>query len=218
MAATTPAAGAAAYTNSSSVFDASGCWSGHGTCSNLGAAGQSGGIATCSGGGFVNQAGFLHTFWMRGDLDRDQDGLPDEADPDNDGDGLDDTVELAGTAFAPTTPTLVNNLDSDGDGADDGAEAVAGTSPIDAGMQLKITSIAHDPVAGATVSWLARSNKTYRVWSAGQLRTAGSFTTLAGQTTAVGPAPAPWYHLEHSWTDTDALTTNRRFYVIEVLP
>jgi len=56
-------------------------------------------------------------------LDTDADGIGNNADPDDDGDGLDDVDEIA-AGYDPLNP------DTDGDGLDDGDEVPAGTDPL----------------------------------------------------------------------------------------
>lgn len=58
-------------------------------------------------------------------VDTDGDTIPDHLDPDDDNDGLDDTVETGTTGTDPL------DSDSDGDGFDDGTEVEAGSDPLD---------------------------------------------------------------------------------------
>jgi hypothetical protein len=203
----------AQYTNKSSVLDGSGTMASGGTFTNISAAGQPGGIAVATGGGYVNQAGFLNTFLLKPALDTDKDGIPNEADMDNDNDGLLDEAEMAGSSFIPVTVTDLNAADSDGDGIPDGAEAVAGTNPMDADAMLEIVRIARGGIAD--IAWVARSNKTYRVlYSATPMQ---PVTNVLGTVTASGFANAPWYVLTNTITDASG-ATNSRVYGIHVLP
>ena len=68
--------------------------------------GQPGGIGRGAGGAFYNYAGYLGAILIQPDLDSDADGLCDETDPDNDGDGADDFGEL----IANTDPTNANSV------------------------------------------------------------------------------------------------------------
>jgi hypothetical protein len=202
----------AQYTNRSSVLDGSGGRSTGGVYTNLSAAGQPGGIAVTSGGPYVNQAGFLNTFFLRPGLDSDHDGLANEADPDNDNDGLADATENAGAAFSPTTVTDLNLPDSDGDGMSDLAESVAGTNPLDLNALLEIVRIQRS--AGAEVAWVARSNKTYRVLYAAA--PTQPVTNLLDTVTATAFAAPPWYVLTNTISDSGAATT--RVYAVQALP
>lgn len=64
-------------------------------------------------------------------LDVDADALPNYLDPDDDGDGLADTVESGTGVFVDPQDTGTDPLDpdSDGDGVDDGTEVSLGTDP-----------------------------------------------------------------------------------------
>jgi hypothetical protein len=206
--------GHAQFTNRSSVLDGSGAVSAAGLFTNLSAAGQPGGIALSTGGGYVNQAGFLNAFLLKPALDSDHDGLADELDQDNDNDGLADAVEIAGSGFAPATPTAVNLSDTDGDGQPDGWEAAAGTDPTDPHALLKLVAI-RSTAGGRDVSWLARGNnqKTYVVHATADARQPYA-TVLFSNTVAGGSGP--WYAV--TTTVTHASATNAHFYAVEVLP
>ena len=66
-------------------------------------------------------------------LDSDGDGLGNNADPDDDGDGLPDSVETDTGIYVNSQDTGTDPLDrnTDGDGLDDGAEVLAGSDPLD---------------------------------------------------------------------------------------
>ncbi len=206
-------AGSAQYAKSSSVLDGSGTRASGGVYANLSAAGQPGGIAESSGGSYVNQAGFLQTFFMKPGLDTDGDGLPDEADQDNDGDSLSDVAEIAGSAFDPMTATRVNEADTDGDGMSDGAESVAGTDPTNPDALLKIVRIARSSIAD--ISWAARSNKAYRILFA--TTPLQPVTNVLTTVTASGAATAPWYVLTNTVTDATGPGASR-VYGVQALP
>jgi len=198
----------------SSVLDGSGTRSSGGTYNHISAAGQPGGMSESSSGQLVNQAGFLHTFFLRPDLDTDGDGLPDEADSDNDGDTLADLTELTGSAFNPVTPTEVNVADTDSDGAADGAEAAAGTDPTDPSVALQFVAVSRNPTADVcAVAWLARGNheKTYVLREHISLLLTNALVCFSN--TVAGGAP-PWYVV----TNWVAVTTptNAAFYRVSV--
>jgi hypothetical protein len=202
----------AQFTNMSSVLDGSGALASGAGYTNISAAGQPGGIAISASGGYVNFAGFLNTFVIKARLDSDGDGVADENDLDNDNDGLPDTMELGGNAFSPSTTTLVNTRDSDGDGFSDGQESTAGTDPLDSTAFLHFTRIF--PSAGSVVGWIARSNKTYKIFYSDNSYTFP--TNLLTTTLATGSANAPWYSFTNSIVDATA--TNSRFYAVEAQP
>ena len=211
------AAGAAQYTNTSHVVDGAGRWLQGGTLTNVAAIAQPGGVSVTAGGAVANQAGFLNTFLLRPALDSDGDGVPNEADPDNDDDTLGDATEIAGTAFSPVTDTDPDDPDSDDDGAGDAAEAVAGTDPWDPLMFLQIVTVR--PVSSnlVEVGWVARSNKTYRVLAEPSVPQAPGFTSELAQVVAGGPGSPPWFVVTNRYTDPAAVTNNL-FYRIEALP
>ena len=204
-------AASAQYTNKSSVLDGSGTTSSGGTYTNISAAGQPGGISTSDGGTYVNQAGFLNTFFVKGTLDTDNDGILDEADLDNDNDDLRDATEIAGTAFTPSTLSGVNASDSDSDGMNDGRESINGTDPTDANATFELVQVA----GTGAVTWIARGNnqKTYVVKAA-----SGSYAqpsqVLFSNTVAGGSAP--WYQVTNTFSD--GVVTNGRYYSVQVVP
>lgn len=204
---------AAQFTNRSSVLDSSGTRSTGGGFTNVSAAGQPGGIATSSGGSLVNQAGFLSTFSLKPDLDTDGDGLADELDQDNDNDGLVDDTEIGGSAFTPTSATLVNLADTDGDGQLDGWEAAAGTDPNNINALLELIAISNS-VSGRGIAWLARGNneKTYIVRATTDPRQ--PYATVVFSNTVAGGI-APWFAV--TTAIAHATASNVQFYAVEVL-
>ena len=163
-------------------------------------------------GDLVNYAGFLGTFSLKPGLDTDGNGVPNELDPDNDGDNLADTDEVSGDTFIPITPTDVNDPDSDGDGSSDYNESIAGTDPTDANVELKILSIT-ETNEEQTVSWMARNGKTYKL-----MATDSSFEqpSQAIYTNVASGGSGLWLVTTNIVTDTSN-STNARFYAVEVL-
>lgn len=113
--------------------------------------------------------------------------------PDSNSNGIPDAWE--NTYFG--SPTGANrNADSDQDGLTNWEEYTAGTDPTNALSYLKVEDII--PSAGATLSFLAVSNRTYSVLYKDGVNTA-NYTKLAdviGRTTnwtatVVDPAPSP---------------------------
>jgi len=212
------AAPAQDYTNASSVVDGAGRWSGGGTYSNIGAAAQPGGISVSTNAGYVHYAGFLNTFALRPTLDTDHDGLVNEFDPDNDNDRLLDASEITGDAFGYLVVTDPNNADSDDDQFADGDEQGAGTNPKDNSQLLAITSIRRSG-GNVSISWMARSNRLYRVLGDTALADGSVFTNVvADNVLATGPAEGPWYSMTNTYSDSSGSATNAKFYVIEALP
>ncbi len=180
---------------------------------HVSAGGQPGGVFSSAGGDMVNNAGFLQAVDIkRPDQDTDSDGVIDELDLDNDGDGLPDLTEVEGSAFDPTTPTLVNVADTDGDGIPDHDESVAGTDPTDEDAFLQITSIESES-GEVVLSWTARDGKQYRVLSADGSHTY-PFPDEAGSVTAVG-GDAPWYETTGHFTNEAPVEV--RTYAVEVV-
>ena len=81
--------------------------------------------------------------------------LPDELNPDNDGDGLLDSNEIG---IYGTSPVLA---DTDGDGMNDAQELIAGTSPTNSASVLAV-QLSTD-VSANQVSWYGVSGRYYRL-------------------------------------------------------
>lgn len=122
-------------------------WSSGGSSGQSEAVGPSG-----AGGSLVSQAGGFWPIVAGGlpSLDLDGDGLQAFLDPDDDGDGLLDSVETNTGVFvsASDTGSDPNQADSDGDGIDDGSEVANGSDPNDAGSP-GAPAIPGLPLAGA---------------------------------------------------------------------
>ncbi len=142
----------------------------------------------------LSRLGFSNTFVLHPLLDTDGDGVVDENDPDNDGDGIRDREELLGVAFSPVTVTDPQRVDSDGDGMSDGDEARAGTNPLDASSRFRVLSLT---VSGGNVAitFRGRGGRSYDVLAAKDV--ADLTTSPDGTVSAVGGAP-PWYETNTS--------------------
>ena len=204
-------AAAQSYTNKSWVMDTAGGWSSAGAFSNLSAAGQAGGAWFESAVPWENQEGFLQTFCLRPGLDTDGDGLANEADSDNDNDGLKDVDEISGIAFSPLTPTDVNDADTDNDGSSDGEEAGAGTDPTDPNASLQITATKRSG-ADVLVSWRSRMGKTYRLLRSDDFKWQGPWQT-GGTVNVSTPGYGPWQVQTSTWTDVSLPVTSRLYRV-----
>ncbi len=159
-------------------------------------------------------SGQLNTFVLRPDLDLSGNGIPDENDPDDDADGLSDRLELAGSAFDPSTATNPRAADSDGDGVPDAEESVAGTNPLDAASMLELLAGVRQG-GTLTLAWRARGGVVYDVLAAlepGELR---QEPQLLGQ--MVGPAgQGVWNESEASFVHQPG--SARLVYGIRVSP
>lgn len=159
--------------------------------------------------------GFLGGAWLATNLDHDADGLCDEADADNDNDGLDDLEELSGSAFAPITPTDVNLADADGDGADDGTEAGMGSNPGDPNSLLRIAAIAATGTT-VTVTWQARGGEDYALrWTTNAVP--GDVFAPVGAPVVAAGGVAPWFDTTASLA-VAVPATNRAVFKVERLP
>lgn len=197
------------------VLDGAGGAAAGGDYQLVSATAQPGGIQTATAGGLRNYAGFLGTFALRPDWDHDGNGLPDEWDDDNDGDGLEDAAELDGRDFAAAwgvaATTDLNAPDSDGDGAGDDHELQSGTDPNDAASLFAITEIQREG-PGARVTWKGRGDGTgYRV-----LGRDGAYAPPAdelGTVVVADPGVGVWHATEGTWLDPDE--TSARHYGVE---
>lgn len=121
--------------------------------------------------------------------DADLDGIPDEDSPDDDADGLGDRQEIAGTAFSPAAATDPLRRDTDGDGATDGAEAAAGTDPLDPLALLRIVTVRGTP-AGLHLEWSARGGRAYELIAS--TNAAGLFAGAVAQVVTAGTGTGAW--------------------------
>jgi hypothetical protein len=85
---------------------------------------------------------------------------------DSDGDGIDDSWEIA--HFGNLSPTSLS--DSDGDGQSDYAEYLAGTDPRDAKSSLHISSVQRSSTNDITVQWPSVTGRHYTLQTTGDLK------------------------------------------------
>jgi hypothetical protein len=207
-------------TQISSVMNGFGGRSSGGTYTHVGAGAQPGGIGTSyeNGpanyqGGQINRAGFLNTFVFAPGLDANQNGIPDELDPDNDGDGLWDHWELSGEQFSPLTPTDPNRADTDGNNISDFEEMLAGTNPTDPEAGLNIISMKPDGLMGV-VTWQARgNNERIYVLRVRDNSYDGIPDIVIWSNTVAGGFP-PWYAVTNTISEP---LTDGSFYAVEVI-
>jgi hypothetical protein len=142
-------------------------------------------VNSCVSSNHILHGGFLRTFLMNPGDDHNQNGIPDEDDPDDDSDGLSDLVEIAGIGFDPVTPTDWMQRDSDGDGANDSSESRSGTNPLDENSIFQITNIdMQDQTVG--LEWAARGGAQYRVIQAPDARSLATSTQVVYFGSALG--------------------------------
>ena len=201
-------------TNESSVIDGGGRFSTNATYQHFSAIGQGGPVGFNASAANLNYSGFLNTFLLAPDQDADADGVADENDPDDDDDGLGDATEIAGTDFSPPTATDPFLADTDADGAADGAEAVAGTNPLDPFSLLRILYASTDGTDDV-VEWQGRGGKTYDVLRAATVASLSAAPVVVDTVTASG-GTGPW--LETTTLSTNAAGGTDAYYGVRVLP
>ena len=194
------------------VIDGGGGWSSNATFDTFAAVCQPCPVGVNSDASHLNRSGFLHVFTMHTNLDYDSDGIVDEDDPDDDGDGLDDADELSGDAFVPSTITDPMTADSDGDGMTDGDEAGAGSNPWDPNSLLRIIAVEGGD-SHHVVTWQSRNGYAYDLNYAGRVADLATAATAATVTATGGVGP---------WGETHSVATNTSgseatFYRVEVV-
>jgi hypothetical protein len=198
-------ASAQGATQEASTLDAAGGWksSAQYQCVSAVAQGQPVGFGRSLD--HLHQAGFLTAFALFPNLDNDADGRIDEDDPDDDNDGLEDAVELTGSAFDPATASDIFSADTDGDGLTDLEEARAGTDPIDPQANLRITAIRRAD-EGVVVRWTARGGRSYEVLTRSDPQTVPATVGIHTAAAAAGP-----------WSVTEAEFTNNSSAATELI-
>ena len=184
----------ASPTQELATVSGAGGWVTNGTMRMVFCAGCLGG-PTSRGAAHVNYSGFVGaSFIQPGTVNAN--GIPIEADPDNDGDGLADADEVTGAAFEGHATTDPNKADTDGDGMRDDAEARGMYDPTDPGHLLRIT--AFETGNGThTLTWIGRAGLN-RIYHGSELLD-GSPTQLLHEATFSGGAP-PWHKTTNNYT------------------
>lgn len=126
------------------------------------------------------------------------------ANPDADGDGMEDAWEI--TTFGNASRNGTGDFDNDGQS--DLAEFLAGTDPKNAASKLRIERLESPGGITATIYWAAVTGRKYRVQYKDALN--DPWTFLSGDTTAAGAIA--------SKTDSNLTAQNRRFYRVILVP
>ena len=116
-------------------------------------------------------------------------------------------VEGALSALSAATPVLDPNADADGDGQSNAAEDAAGTNPLDATSNLRITGVVRSASAHTTqITWSSVAGKQYVVEASSDLTPAG-YTAVSSTITATGTTT----------TFTDSSSSSKEFYRVRVI-
>jgi len=171
-----------------------------------GAGNQPGGIATLTNVQWTLHAGFLQAVDIKQPwLDTDGNGVPDEMDPDNDGDYLPDWAEVDGSGFEGYARTDPNDPDTDGDGMTDYRESVGMYDPLDPDHYLHILSQDWDENT-LTLWWIGKAGGTTNTILWGESLLDGAPTNIQ-HSAAYSGGDAPWYKATNSFAWFEAKTS-----------
>ena len=151
----------AQYVSPVNLNDAAGNWGQSSEYHGFATIGQSSAIRTTTNSSYQSLNGFLQTFVMFPQRDSNGNGIPNENDPDDDGDGISDAMELNGSAFSPQTPTSILESDTDNDGLTDEEERICGTDPTNESEALRVEIELENE--RTVISWGGREGKIYDV-------------------------------------------------------
>jgi hypothetical protein len=121
-------------------------------------------------------------------------------------------IKAGGTLTLYNPPLLYPNLDADGDGVSNGAEAAAGTDPLDPTSLFQITSLAITNTNDLSVVWTTEGGHSYVVQTNGNLSNQ-SFSDLSG-VISVGGSGAGTTNYVHR----GAVTNHAGFYRVRLGP
>lgn len=169
-------------------------------------------FSPCRGDDAVLYGGFLGAAYLA-PHDLSTHGLPQEMDPDDDGDGLPDWDEVTGTAFLGFAVTDPDRADTDGDGMDDYKEALLLFDPNDPLHALCFVAVTNTP-SGLNLVWTTRGGGTTNdVWWSSSLG-AGAFSNLYDSIVVFGGLP-PW-HKRTVVIPLPVSSTSNRFFRISI--
>jgi len=177
-------------TNRISATTSGGGWTTNATWQNYAILGAPSDTTRLSTSTRIVHTGLANTFLLAPHIDTDNNGIPDENDPDNEGDLLSDLAELTGSEFSPVTITDPLLADTDSDGVTDADEAVMGTDPTDAYLYLKFTNIGNSP-NDAVLGWIGREGYGYDILAATSAVELASTPVLMDHFTG-GAGAGPW--------------------------
>lgn len=137
-------------------------------------------------------------------LDTDGDGTGDNADPDDDNDGMPDSWE---NQWGLDPKANDANQDNDGDGQANYAEYVAGTTPTDPGSVFAVTELIVE-AGESTLTWSSVPGKVYRVWHSYDL----AMWSLLSDAVPASEGKST------DWSCPGSPGESKGYYKIEVLP
>lgn len=196
------------------VIASIGEWASNSTFNLVYTSGQPGTTGVSTNDRLLLYAGFLGGAFIRPSL-LSVHGVPVEADPDNDGDLLEDAAEVSGDAFNGYATTDPNNPDTDSDGMSDYAEAIGMFDPNDDGHVLQIRALQKLNENEWVLEWVGRGGGTTNMILSSYDLLAGGFTNVLLSTNVTG-GMAPWYKMTNSYSWFSFGITNRFFLIKSV--
>ncbi|HBA86247.1 MAG TPA: hypothetical protein DCZ95_19365 [Verrucomicrobia bacterium] len=172
---------ASALTNRSAIAPCGGGWGSNTALQSFSSIGQGLLPGASENAEYIEFSGWANTFVMNASADRNQNGIPDENDPDDESDGIPDADELSGALFDPATATDPLLADSDFDDVSDQAEAAAGTNPRDQNSFFRLISLSRLLPNSRAIAWRAREGKTYELLTAATPRMLRNDPAVAGE-------------------------------------
>ncbi|MGO8836456.1 MAG: beta strand repeat-containing protein [Limisphaerales bacterium] len=121
-------------------------------------------------------------------------------------------IKAGGTLTLYNPAQLDPNLDADGDGVSNGAEAAAGTDPLDPTSLFQITSLAITNASDLSVVWTTEGGHSYVVQTNGNLNNP-SFNDLSGVIPVGGSGAGATNYVHHG-----AITHHTGFYRVRLGP
>jgi hypothetical protein len=140
------------------LTDTAGGWASNSTFRTALAVGQASPVGTTTGTLNINSSGFLYTLNAFSASDLDHDGVTDENDPDDDGDGIADSVELS----------------------------ELGTNPQDSESALRILEVKYAPTGRVDVAWEGTEGHRYELLRSGNVSDFSTNVFSVGTVVATG--------------------------------